>query len=92
MIVKKVKEVYKILLRNCDSYEDLLKLLKEQDAPRERVAFIDFLSSRFYTNDDFIAIYILVERNIDSFDEETPREVMLNIFNKLHGNYLVSLI
>lgn len=92
MIVQKVEEVYKVVLRGCKDYNELLQLLKDSNAPKERVAFIDYMSNIFYVDDDFFALLALVQRNLLSYKENTVQEVLLHIFEKIHSDYIDFLI
>lgn len=54
MILNKVEKVERTILRGCQSYKEFLILLKNEKAPLEHDAFIDFMANQFYVSDDFL--------------------------------------
>ena len=88
----RVDSVHKTILRGCANDNVLLKTLKEEGAPTERVAFIDFMCNVFYVSDDFFALLALVQKNLLSYDEPEPREVLLHIFEEIYLDYIINCI
>ena len=91
MILNKVEKVERTILRGCQSYKEFLILLKNEKAPLEHDAFIDFMANQFYVSDDFFAIMALVQCNLGCYEENSSNEVIVHIFEEIFNDYLKQL-
>ena len=88
-LLNKDKTIKKVILRNSDTYEEFLKLLKNENAPNiDFENFVNFMCNKFYINDDFFAILIIIKNNLDKFEGyDAENKVFCEILREIWEDY-----
>lgn len=86
--VNRVSAVRNILLRGRDNYEDFLSLLRNLQPPTDEDRFFIFFVKNLYIEEDFYAMHVLIEKNIQEYDERTAGKVWERLSREILRDYL----
>lgn len=70
------------------TYEDFIKYLAQLNAPADNFELFVKTIANIYSDDDFVAILIIIDENISLFNEyQTSNEVFREIIKEIMNDY-----
>ena len=83
-------EVKSIILRGCQTYKELLQLLKDKEAPtKDFETFVNYMVYNFYNSEDFFAILITIKNNSNKYENYIAENIIFrDILKEIMEDYI----